>query len=295
MDRNSHSSIVRIKLGDWKDLKHTYLHDLEQCDLSKDSHWIKDNLDKLSKYPYFPNLDKKLTFPKRLSLQFPSRLEENYFTAPHFAKSNTKITVPSLIFGVDSMKLPISDNPLFEYFGRQSTLECQVTNELLNLESDITNTISELLDRLNISEDNAETIVEIKESLGLLQDANKLAKASNFRAKSFSITSSCKAKLNMRDALLNKVKGEDYIKNALRGSCFLNEDIFGPIPQKVQEKIDSFSNRSDSKLTQKSNFNKRSGDHLPRRGNAKRRGAVSHYNSPHSNYGSNFNTGYNFG
>ena len=99
----------------------------------------------------------------------------------------------------------------------------------------------------------------------------------------------------MRDALLNKVKGEDYIKNALRGSCFLNEDIFGPIPQKVQEKIDSFSNRSDSKLTQKSNFNKRSGDHLPRRGNAKRRGAVSHYNSPHSNYGSNFNTGYNFG
>ena len=133
--------------------------------------------------------------------------------------------------------------------------------------------------------------MEIKQSLGLLQDANDLAKGSNFRAKSFSITSSCKAKLNMRDALLNKVKGEEYIKSCLRGSCFLNEDIFGPIPEIVQSRLDSFSNRSDAKLTI---FNKRSGDSLPRRSNSKKRGAVSNYSHP-SNFNSNYNSGYNYG
>ena len=124
------------------------------------------------------------------------------------------------------MKLTMSDDSMFEYYGRQSTFECQITNELLNLESDIISSISDQLDRLNISENNEGIVMEIKQSLGLLQDANDLAKGSNFRAKSFSITSSCKAKLNMRDALLNKVKGEEYIKSCLRGSSFLNEDIF---------------------------------------------------------------------
>ena len=293
LDRNSHSSIVRIQLGDWKDMSHTWLLDLENTDLCKDTYWKNDKLISLSKFPYFPSVDKKVLFPKRLAVNFPSTKEDHYFSATYFAKSNQKVTVPSLIFGVDSMKIPISDNPLFEYWGRQSTLECQITNEILLLESDITNTISDLLDRLDISEHNAETIVEIKESLGLLHDANKLARASNFRAKSFSITSSCKAKLNMRDALLSKVKGEDYIKNALRGSCFMDDELFGPIPKDVQSKIDSFSNRSDSKLTQKP-YNKRSSDSLPRRGNSKRRGSVAKFNSQQSNYNSNYNSGYNY-
>ena len=292
LNRNNNSSIVRIRLGDWKDMSHTWLQDVELSDLNKEVFWIKKELEKLSKFPYFPAIDKKIIFPKRLPVQFPSRVEENYFTAPHFAKSNTKVTVPSLIFGVDSMKLPMSDDSMFEFYGRQCTFECQITNELLNLQSDIVNSISDSLDKLVISENNADILMEIKQSLGLLQDTNNLAKGSNFRAKSFSITSSCKAKLNMRDALLNKVKGDEYIKSCLRGSCFLNEDIFGPIPEIVQSRLDSFSNRSDAKLTI---FNKRSGDSLPKRGNPKKRVAVSNYNSQPTNFNANYNSGYNYG
>ena len=79
---------------------------------------------------------------------FPSKTEENYFTSQQFAKSGSKLTVPSLIFGADSMKIPNSEDPMFEFWGRQCTLDCQITNELLLVEEDITNSISELLDKL---------------------------------------------------------------------------------------------------------------------------------------------------
>lgn len=292
LDRNSNSSFIRIKLGDWKDMSHTWLQDLEQSNVTNEDYWSKDKLEIISKHPFFPILDKNLIFPKKLPVKFPSRKEEDYFNSSHFGKSGAKITVPSLIFGVDSMKLPTSDNPLFEYLGRQSTLESQITHQILLLESDIMTTITELVDRLNISDDNVETIVELKDTLPLLQDANALARQSNFRSKSFSITSSCKAKLNMRDSLLSKVKGEEYIKNALRGSCFMDKEIFGPISKDVQSKIDSFSHRSDSKLTPTS-FPKRTSDWQVRRGNQNKR-AKSNYNSSASGYNPNYNSGYNY-
>ena len=291
LSRNNNASIVHIKLGDWKDISHTWLQDVEKADVTKDTYWIKANLDKISKYPYFPTLDKNIKFPKRIPVSFPSKIEENYFTAQNFTKSGAKIAVPSLIFGADSMTLPNSEDPMFEFWGRQCTLECQITNELLVLESNISNSISDLLDSLDISENNVDTINDLKHSVSLLLDTNQMARASNFRAKSWSITSSCKAKLNIRDTLLSKVKGEGYIKNALRGSCFMNEDIFGPMPENVQSKIDSFSNRSDAKLTPK-----RTGETNPRRGNAKRRGAINSFNyMPPSNYHANYNQGYNYG
>ena len=166
------------------------------------------------------------------------------------------------------------------------------------VEADITNSISELLDKLQISGSDTDTINDIKHSVSLLLDTNKMARASNFRAKSLAITASCKAKLNMRDTLLSKVKGDNFIKDALRGSCFMNEDIFGPIPVNIQSKIDAFSNRSDAKLTPK--YTKRAGESFSRRGNTKRRGTINsfNYNLPSnypSNYPANNYQGYNYG
>ena len=192
------------------------------------------------------------------------------------------------------MKIPDSEDPMFEYWGRQCTLDCQITNELLIVEADITNSISELVNKLNISDDNSDTINDIKHSVNLLLDTNKMATASNFRAKSLAISASCKAKLNMRDSLLSKVKGDGFIKNALRGSCFMNEDIFGPIPENIQSKIDAFSNRADAKLTPR--YTKRAGESLHVRGNTKRRGSINPYNYlPPSDYTANVSQGYNYG
>ena len=267
---------------------------MEKDDTNKDSYWISTNLDKISKYPYVPSLDKDIAFPKRLPVSYPSKTEENYFSGKQFAKSGSKITVPSVIFGAESMKIPNSDDPIVEFWGRQCSLDCQITNELLLVEADITNSISNLLDKLNISDNDTETFNDIKHSISLLLDTNKMARASNFRAKSLAITSSCKAKLNMRDSLLSKVKGEELIKNALRGSCFMNEDIFGPMPGNIQSKIDSYSNRSDSKLTPK--YAKRIGDSFSKRGNNKRRGASNSFNYiPPSNHPANYYQGYNYG
>ena len=296
--RNTNASIIRLKLGDWKDISYTWLKDMEKDSVNKDKYWLKTNLDKISKSPYVPSLDKNIKFPKRLPVSFPSKTEENYFLSQQFAKSGSKLTVPSLIFGADSMKIPNSEDPMCEYWSRQCTLDCQITNELLLVETDITNSISELLDKLQISDSDTDTINDIKHSVSLLLDTNKMARASNFRAKSLAITASCKAKLNMRDTLLSKVKGDNFIKDALRGSCFMNEDIFGPIPVNIQSKIDAFSNRSDAKLTPK--YNKRTGESFSRRGNNKRRGTINsfNYNLP-SNYPSNYSAnnyqGFNYG
>ena len=294
LSRNSNASITRIKLGDWMDISYTWLQDMEKDNTSKDTYWIKAELDKMSKYPYVPSLDKNIKFPKRLPVSFPSKTEENYFLGQQFSKSGAKLTVPSLIFGADSMKLPDSEDPMFEFWGRQCTLDCQITNELLIVEADITNSISELVNKLNISDDNSDTINDIKHSVNLLLDTNKMATASNFRAKSLAISASCKAKLNMRDSLLSKVKGDGFIKNALRGSCFMNEDIFGPIPENIQSKIDAFSNRADAKLTPR--YTKRAGESLHVRGNTKRRGSINPYNYlPPSDYTANVSQGYNYG
>ena len=77
-------------------------------------------------------------------------------------------------------------------------------------------------------------------------------------------------------------------------SCFINEDIFGPIPENVQSKIDSFSYRSDAKLTPK--YTKRTGESFTSRGNNKRRGSVNSYNyNLPLNYPSSYYQGYNYG
>ena len=102
LSRNSNASITRIKLGDWMDISYTWLQDMEKDNTSKDMYWIKAELDKMSKYPYVPSLDKNIKFPKRLPVSFPSKTEENYFLGQQFSKSGAKLTVPSLIFGADS-------------------------------------------------------------------------------------------------------------------------------------------------------------------------------------------------
>lgn len=115
---------------------------------------------------------------------------------------------------------------------------------------------------------NQEIVSTINESFVNLADTNRLAIQSNYRAKSYAIASCTKAKLNLRDSVLKKIKGDNSTKEALRGSNFFSNSLFGPLPKSLMEKLDSYSNRSEAKLTPISfqKFNKRKSDSTPNRG-----------------------------
>ena len=287
LDTNNSASVVKLLLKDWSDLRHTWLLDLESSEVVSDHYWSKTHLGKMIKAPYVPVLNDCLPFPRRLSIKFPTKVEYAYFSAGLIGKTTSKVDIPAAIFKKDSFKMPPSDDPHFEFYGRQTTLDCQITHELLTLESDILGSVSDMLDGLHIAEDGEAALSDIRTSIALFYDTNGLAKQSNFRARSYAITSACKAKLNIRDMILGKASGDSCIMDALRGSCFLTDGIFGPIPKETQAQIDSFTSRADGKLSfgsaSSTASRKRASPH-PTRGNQKKRGPYVNYNAAPSQY-----------
>ena len=108
--------------------------------------------------------------------------------------------------------------------------------------------MTDLLESLEVTEENADFHNAIGRKIKLFTNVNGLALQSNFRARSWATTTACKAKLNIRDTILKKTSGDSVVSEAIRGSCFLNEGIFGPIPQDTQELVNAFPSREDSRL-----------------------------------------------
>ena len=182
----------------------------------------------------------------------------------------------------DSYKLPPSDDPHFEYLARQASLDCQVTHQLLLLESDIIKSVTELMDSLHIQVRDKDTVDKITSQIALFHDTNGLAKQSNFRARSLITSVACKAKLNIRDVILSKSSGEPCVMDALRGSCFLSEGVFGPIPQVTQTQINNFTSRADGRLSFQvtTTRKKRPASPHPSRGGGQKRGTHSTVRAP---------------
>ena len=184
--------------------------------------------------------------------------------------------------------MPTTDDSLFEYYGRQGAYDGQITHKLLTLERDIISNISEVVDCLDVKDSSAVHLFTVKEALKCLADTNTLAIQSNYRAKSMSIITACKAKLNIRELILNKYTGDNGIKEALKGSSFFNSQLFGPISTTLQNKLDSYVNRSEAKLSPKpsqsratSSTNKRGRGSNTQRGNRR----AGHYNFNDYNFG----------
>ena len=244
------SQLVKLVLQDWSDIQHTWLVDLEISEVVGNSAWTTEQLTKMNSSPFMPSLNSAIPFPRRLNVKFPSKTMEDYFEAGMIGSKTTKgIKIPSVHFMKDRFKLPPSDDPKFEFWGRKGVLDCQITHELLTLESDLIKSLTELLETLEVTDQNIDTHTSIKQKLKLFCNVNGLALQSNFRARSWAATTSCKAKLNMRDIILQKTSGDSVVSEALRGSCFLNEGIFGPIPQDTQELVNAFPSRDEARLS----------------------------------------------
>ena len=203
------SQLVKLKLQDWSDLQHTWLVDLEVSDVVSNTAWTADQLSKMNSSPFMPSLNSAIPFPRRLNVKFPSRSMEEYFEAGMIGSKATKgVKIPSVHFMKDRFKLPTSDDPKFEFWGRKGVLDCQITHELLTLEADLVNSMTGLLELLEVTDENADILKTIGHKIKLFSNVNGLALQSNFRARSWATTTACKAKLNIRDIILQKTTGD---------------------------------------------------------------------------------------
>ena len=147
------SQLVKLKLQDWSDLQHTWLVDLEVSDVVSNTAWTADQLSKMNSSPFMPSLNSAIPFPRRLNVKFPSRSMEEYFEAGMIGSKATKgVKIPSVHFMKDRFKLPTSDDPKFD---------CQITHELLTLEADLVNSMTGLLELLEVMDENADILKAI--------------------------------------------------------------------------------------------------------------------------------------
>ena len=68
----------------------------------------------------------------------------------------------SQVFNQDTYSMTRSDTHLYEYFGCQVTLECEVTHNLLDLTDDIINVLVAKFDNLDLSNKDVEKIMLLK-------------------------------------------------------------------------------------------------------------------------------------
>ena len=241
-------------------------------------------LGKMIKSPYVPK-DTVKEFPKRLPFKFQNKSADTYFTSPSLGIAGKKINLPNVIFSQEYTKMPATDDHLFELYGRQGTLDCQITHKLLELKVDIVSNLTEAIDSLDVSDSSAVHLYAIKEALDVLADTTTLAMQSNYRAKSFSIATACKAKLKIRENILNRFYGDNCIKDALKGSSFFTNQLFGPISKTLQDKLDSYVNRSEAKLTPKPYLSNNPSNNKRSRSSNPQRGARKMSRSNYANYG----------
>ena len=278
---------IKLHITNLSDLSHTWLMDLEGNEDITENHWTEEMRGKMNKNPFVPR-DSVKEFPKRLPYKFQQKSAQQYFAAPDMG-FNKKVTLPTVIFSQEYTKTPENTDHLFEFYGRQGSLDCQITHKLLEMQVDMVSNISEALDCLDVSDSSSVHFFAIKEGLDSLMNTITLAKQSNYRAKSFSIATSCKSKLKIRESILNKYDGDVSIKDALKGSNFFTNQLFGPISKSLQDKLDSYVNRSEAKLTPKKPGNNNN-DSNYRRGRTPNalRGARKRARSEFVNYGNSF-------
>ena len=235
-----------IKLAVNTDLDCTWLKAPTPVSSDTIGTWPKKDLVFLSKNNWVHE-----DFTKMIPRQLPIKIvsdEADKFFAKKFIATPGKISLPSQVFTQDTFSMPKSDTHFYEYFGRQGTLECEITHNLLDLTDDMIKALVAKFDTLDLNNQDSEKIKVIKDTFFNLANVNRLAIQSNYRCKTFSIVSCVKAKTELRDSVLNKFKGSNSTKEALRGSSFFTDSLFGPLPTTLTDNLNSCSGRSSAVL-----------------------------------------------
>ena len=236
-----------IKLAFHNDLDCTWLKSPTPTGSNTVGIWPKNELVFTSKNNWV-HKDFTKMIPRQLPIKYVSNDSEKYFVRK-FVATPGKISLPSQVFTQDTFHMPKSDHHLYEYWGRQGTLESEITHNLLDLSDDMLKALTAKFDTLELTDQDKDNIKTIKDTFVNLSNVNRLAIQSNYRCKTFSIVSSVKAKTELRDIVLNKFKGNNSTKEALRGSSFFTDTLFGPLPTTLTDNLDSCSGRSNAVLS----------------------------------------------
>ena len=147
--------------------------------------------------------------------------------------SSRKFALPTGIFSPNSTSVDTKMN-LFEYWGRQGTLDCEITHNILDLCADMTASVLNVIKELDLSQDGAQNTLEgVKINLENILNFNTLACQSNYRSKSFAILTCVNAKLELRSLILDKYDGDADIIEKLKHSNLFTNTVFGPIPKEL--------------------------------------------------------------
>lgn len=231
--------------------------------------------------------------PRQLPIKFESKEAEKYFSKKLLA-SPGKLSLPSQVFTEDSVTMVKSEAHMYEYWGRQGTLESEITHNLLDLSDDMLKALESKFDSLDLSNVDTNVYKVIKDTFKNLSNVNRLAIQSNYRCKTFSIVSCVNAKIELREQVLGKFKGNNSTKEALRGSSFFTDSLFGPLPTKLTDNLNSCSSRSNNvlspKFTSPKNYAKRKTSASSYQDyNPPKRGNFNQYNSNTGRDSSNTN------
>ena len=226
--------------------------------------------------------------PSRVPISFENSEDEEYFFAKSEFCSGKKIPLPTCIFSPNSALNTDSSLHMFEYWGRMGLLDSEITHNMLDLNKDMLASNLNVLNDIDVEDANTKEMLNIvKSNMENILNFNGLAVQSNYRAKTFHILSTVKAKFDLRSQVLNKFEGEASLIEKLQYSNFYTKSLFGPVPEELYNRS-GCSNRRAPLQAKGSQSVKRQPSH---RGNKSKRARYDNFNYDRVS-NNNFNQGF---
>ena len=285
----SNDAAKRFKLRIETDLAETWLGKPKASVNESVGTWGSSDLSFKLKGKWVPEQFIK-NHPSRIPFNFDNSEDEEYFHDKFDFTSGKKIQLPTCIFSPNSTMNTDSSLHLFEYWGRMGLLDSEITHNILDLNKDM---IASNLNVLNdIDVDDGKNVKEmlnvVISNMENILNFNGLAVQSNYRAKSFLILSTVKAKFDLRSQVLDKFEGDDNLIEKLQYSNFYTKSLFGPVSEELYNKP-GCSNRRAPLQAKVSQPVKRQAS---QRGNKNKRARYDHFNYDRVSNNS-FNYGFN--
>ena len=227
--------------------------------------------------------------PSRVPVSFDNSEDEEYFLAKSEFSSGKKIPLPTCIFSPNSAMINDSSSHLFEYWGRMGLLDSEITHNMLDLNKDMLASNLNVLNDIDVEDVNKtkEMINVVKSNMENIINFNGLAVQSNYRAKTFHILSTVKAKFDIRAQVLDKFEGDTNLIEKLQYSNFYTKSLFGSVPEELYNRS-GCSNRRAPLLAKGSQSVKRQ---TIQRGNKSKRAKYDNFNYDRVS-NNNFNQGF---
>ena len=169
-------------------------------------------------------------------------------------------------------------------------INSEITHNILDLNKDMIASNLNVINDIDVDDakNTKEMLNVVIANMENILNFNGLAVQSNYRAKSFQILSSVKAKFDIRSQVLDKFEGDPNLTEKLQYSNFYTKSLFGPVSETLYNKP-GCSNRRAPLQAKGSQPVKRQAS---QRGNKSKRARFDHFNYdrvPNNSFNYGFN------